>query len=116
MLKKANRLKKNYQFNYVYKNGQHFSAKAMTLYVSSSKTRDIKVGFAVGKKIGNAVKRNLIKRRLREIVYKEIPLLKQQYNIVVVAKEGIFDFSFLELSNEFHNLVEKAGLFNEKIF
>lgn len=115
MLKKANRLKKRYQFNYVYRAGEHFSSKAITLYVSPSKTKDIKVGFAVTKKIGHATMRNLIKRRLREIVYAEIPNLKQQYNIIVVAREGISEFTFFELSCEFHKLILKAGLVNEKI-
>ncbi len=116
MLKKVNRLKKRYQFNYVYKNGEHFSGKAMILYVTSSKTKAIKVGLAVGKKIGHATKRNFVKRKLREIIYKEIPFLKQQYNIIVVAKENIKDFSFEELSKEFHSLILKAGLLNEKSF
>ncbi len=115
MLKKANRLKKRYQFNYVYKAGEHFVGKAMVLYTSTSKTKNIKVGFAVNKKIGHAFKRNLIKRRLREIVYSEIPNMKQQYNIIVMARENIFDFSFSELSEEFQKLILKAGLLNEKI-
>lgn len=115
MLKKANRLKKRYQFSYVYKAGEHYSGKSMVLYCTPSKTKDIKVGFAVTKKIGYAFKRNLIKRRLREIVFKEIPNLKQQYNIIIVAKENIADFSFSELSSELQKLLVKAGLADEKI-
>lgn len=114
MLKKANRLKKRYQFNYVYKQGSHFFGKAMILYVSTSKTKNIKVGFAVTKKIGHATKRNLIRRRLREIVYKAVPNLKQNHNIIVVAKDNIFDFSFAELENDFTKLINKADLLNEK--
>lgn len=116
MLKKANRLKKRYQFNYVYKQGSHFFGKALVLYTTPSKTKNIKVGFAVTKKIGHATKRNLIKRRLREIVYKKIDSLKQNHNIIVVAKENIFDFSFAELESDFTKLITKADLLNEKSF
>lgn len=116
MLKKVNRLKKRYQFNYVYKQGSHFFGKALVLYVTTSKTKNIKVGFAVTKKIGHATKRNLIKRRLREIVYSKIDNLKQNYNIIVVAKENIFNFSFAELENDFTKLIVKADLLNEKSF
>ena len=49
----------------------------------------MKVGLAVTKKVGHAVVRNKIRRRLREIVRKQLPNLKQNYNIIVVAKDCI---------------------------
>ena len=82
MLKKINRLKKRYQYNYVYKQGIKYYGKTIILYATPSKTKNIKVGFAITKKIGHAFKRNLIRRRLREIVYSEIVDLKQNYNII----------------------------------
>lgn len=111
MLSRINRLKKRYQFNYVYKAGEHFSGKNIVLYATTSKTKSIKVGFAVTKKIGKAFKRNLVKRRLREIVRKQLPNLKQNYNIIVVAKESICDATFENLEVEFVNLLKKANLF-----
>lgn len=111
MLKKENRLKKRYQYNYVYRSGLHLGGKFVTIYVASSKTKNIKVGFAVTKKIGKAHVRNLVRRRLREIVYTQIPLLKQNYNLIVVAKEGISSARFDELSNEIVTLLKKAQMF-----
>lgn len=116
MLKKVNRLKKRYQYNYVYKAGSHFSGNYMVVYFTPSKTKNIKVGFAVSKKIGHAVKRNLIRRRLREIVFTEIPNLKQNHNLIVIAKENSVDASFEKLKNEFRKLILKADLYNEKNF
>ena len=110
MLSKVNRLKKRYQFNYVYKNGTHFSSSALVLYVTPSRTKSIKVGFSVTKKIGKATVRNLVKRRLREIVRNSLPNLKQNYNIIVVARENILNFSFEELSNQYSNLIKKADI------
>ena len=114
MLKKVNRLKKRYQFSYVYKAGSHFSGHYIVIYVTPSKTKNIKVGFAVTKKIGHAVKRNLIRRRLREIVFAEIPNFKQDNNLIVVAKENTENASFAELQQEFRKLILKADLYNEK--
>ena len=113
MLSKVNRLKKRYQFNYISKNGTHLSTSAMVLYFLPSKTRSIKVGFAVTKKIGKATVRNLVKRRLREIVRKSLPNLKQNYNIIVVARENILNFSFEELSNQYLNLIKKADILKD---
>lgn len=110
MLKRINRLKKRYQFNYVYKSGEHFSANHIVLYVTSSKTKNLKVGLAVTKKVGHAVVRNRVRRQLREIIRTQIPMLKQNYNIIVVAKDNITQASFSELTNEFNKLIHKAGL------
>ena len=114
MLKKINRLKKRYQFNYVYKSGEHYSNEHIVLYVSPSKTKSIKVGFAVTKKVGHAVVRNKIRRRLREIAKIQLPRLKQNYNIIVVAKENVTDASFDKLVLEFNKLISKANLFHEE--
>ena len=115
MLKRINRLKKRYQFNYVYKSGEHFSGEHMVLYVVSSKTKNIKVGLAVTKKVGHAVVRNRVRRRLREIIKKQVPNLKQNNNIiVVVARDNITSASFETLTNEFSKLIKKANLINEE--
>ena len=114
MLKRINRLKKRYQFNYVYKSGEHFSGEHMVLYVVSSKTKNIKVGLAVTKKIGHAVVRNRVRRKLREIIKKQVPTLKQNYNIIVVARENISEASFDKLSTEFLKLLKKANLIQDE--
>ena len=114
MLKRINRLKKRYQFNYVYKSGEHFSGEHIVLYVVSSKTKNIKVGLAVTKKVGHAVVRNRVRRVLREIIKKQIPNLKQNHNIIIVARENVTEASFEKLSNEFLKLIKKANLINEE--
>ena len=88
----------------------------MVLYTASSKTKNIKIGLAVTKKVGHAVVRNKIRRRLREIIKKQLPNLKQNYNIIVVARDNISKASFVELENEFIKLTKKANLIkNEEI-
>ena len=58
------RLKKNRAFQYVYRRGH--SAACRDLVMLCAKGRELKVGFSVSKKVGNAVTRNKVKRRLRE--------------------------------------------------
>ncbi len=111
MLNKNNRLKKRYQFHYVYKAGSFLSSPAVSLHFCSSKTKSVKIGFAVTKKIGHAIVRNLIRRRLREIMRKQLPNLKQNYNIIIVAREKIVETQFAALENQVVNLLTKANLF-----
>lgn len=114
MLKRNNRLKKRYQFNYVYKSGEHFSGEHVVLYFVSSKTKSVKIGFAVTKKVGHAVVRNKVRRRLREIMQKHLPFIKQNYNIIVVAKDTITSATFQDLSSEIEKLIKKAKLFKDE--
>ena len=110
MLKKSNRLRKRYQFQYIYRSGKYISDKAVTLHYVTSKTKCVKVGFAVTKKIGHAVRRNLVRRRLREILRKYLSKLKPNYNIILVAKEQILETEFAKLETQVFNLLKRADL------
>lgn len=113
MLPKQYRLKKNAHFNFVYKKGSKSFSKALTLVFVKTKYSFPKVGFSISKKIGNAVQRNLIKRRLRSILKDSLPNLSMNYNYVFVAKEGIAELSFSDLCNEVKALLQKSGVWNE---
>ena len=110
MLKKVNRLKKHYQYAYVYRAGHRVSGKCVSIFACTSKTKNIKIGFSVTKKVGKAVKRNKARRRLREIIKKQLPNLKQNYNIIIVAKDNILDFSFKEIEMDIAYLLNKLQL------
>lgn len=100
------RLRKNSQFNYVYKKGERVHTENFTLFVVKSKYQCYKIGFSINKKLGKANKRNLLKRRLREIVRLEAKVLPFA-NYVLLAKEGATALSFENLKKEVVRLFEK---------
>ena len=101
------RLKKNKQFSFLYKKGKRSFTKHLILYSISSKYRDYRIGFSVSKKIGKANVRNKVKRRMKEIV--RTNNFAQNYNsYVLVAKEGIADLSFQDLTNEIKEIFLKC--------
>jgi len=69
-----------------------------------------KVGFTATKKLGNAVKRNRAKRRLRALFCKYANSLKDG-TYIFVAKAGIFDAPFEKLSNDFEKILSRAKTF-----
>lgn len=104
------RLKKNRQFQYVYRRGRGTPSKELVLiYVKGSKLR---VGFSVSKKIGNAVVRNLVKRRLRECFRPHLSEIKSGF-YVVAARVGAADTSYEVLKKSIHCLLKKQNLFLE---
>ena len=100
------RLRKNKEFNYIYKKGERVSAEHFTLFVVKSKFENYKIGFSVSKKLGKANKRNKLKRRLKEICrrYVKIPPYR---NYVLLARNDAQNVDFIFLKEEVVKLFEK---------
>ena len=69
-----------------------------------------KVGFTATKKIGNAVKRNRAKRRLRAL-FCEYSATLQDATYIFVAKQTINDISHQQLKDDFEKLLNKSKSF-----
>ena len=100
------RLKKNSQFNYIYKKGEKVHTENFTLFVVRSRFSCYKIGFSISKKLGKANKRNKLKRRMREIVRNlQVPSF---CNYVLLAKENATSLEFCDLKKELEKLFEKV--------
>ena len=113
MIRKENRLKKNKQFQYIYKHGTFVKSKYVLLVFIKAKIKPYKVGFSVGTKVGKSVQRNKIKRRMKEAFSQILPLVDRRYNYVFVAREGIDMLDFNSILQNMLDVVKKAGLLNE---
>jgi len=105
-------LSKNEEFKYLLQK-KKLSNKYATIFFGNLKNKDINklnISFVAKKKIGNAVKRNKIKRRLRNIVNDAVKKmsLKFNYSYLVIAKPTM-------LNNEYTNIKETLFQSFEKI-
>ncbi|MBQ7579207.1 MAG: ribonuclease P protein component [Clostridia bacterium] len=114
MLKKEYRLKKKYQFNYTFKNGQSAGSKHLVIVFTPSNNKNIKIGLAVTKKVGKAFMRNKIKRQIRSAIAPMLSNLKPKYNLIIVARPNIVNTPYKEIESEINYLIKKANLSNEK--
>lgn len=108
MLSKANRLNKHGSFAYVYRNGKRLSEPDVVLFFTPART--VRVGFSVSNKVGKAVVRNKVKRRLRAAVGLKLDKLKG-CQAVVSANPSAAGKDYAALDGELTALFERAGLF-----
>ena len=112
-MKKKNVVKSNVLFNEIIKSGKHIKNKYYILCSQKKDDLNNKYGIAVGKKVGNAVVRNKIKRQIRNLIDNNYDIFPKYHNYIIICKKEILFLSFQEMENELIKLVHK-GEENEK--
>jgi len=111
MLPKENRLKKEKEFEAVFKGGRTIRGKSVFLKYLFNGTDKTRVGFVVSKKISKlAVERNKAKRRMRDIVRLKKGNLKDGLSIVIVSLPPIKGMAYKEIKEDLENLLSKEEL------
>ena len=114
--RKKYRIKKIKEFNYMFRNGKRENGNCITLIVTKSYKAYTRYGISISSKIGNAVARNKVKRRIRACVHditkNELKIDKK--NIIIVARSGIENMSYQEIYKTMKMLLIKAAEFQPK--
>ena len=108
-MKFSSALKLNHIFRRLYNTGG-YANKLLVLYARKNHTRQNRVGLTVGKKLGHAVVRNRVRRRLREVYRLNEDRFLPGWDIVVVARSRCITASFPQLTQAYLALAEKAGI------
>ncbi len=111
-MKFSSSLKLNHIFQRLYRtSGQANSC--LVIYARRNRTHTNRVGITVSKKLGHAVVRNRVRRRLREVYRLNEHRFSPGWDIVVVARTKAIHTDFGTLTQKYLSACEKLGLLKE---
>ena len=111
-LRSDQRLTRTRDFAAVREGGKSWTGRCLILAIRPRPDcAQAHAGFTTTKRIGNAVVRNKVRRRLRMIVRGFFPKITVTHDIVTIAKYPAVKADFLELQKEWEKLATRAGLF-----
>jgi len=110
-LPREQRIRRTGEFTYVREKGQSRPGRWLILAVAPlAEEKRPRFGFTVSKRVGNAVKRNLIRRRLSAVAARCAADIHQPRLIVTVARHTAAAANYQELEAEWLKLARRAGL------
>ena len=113
-MKKAFRVKENKEFQDIFKNGKSFANRQLVIYYRKKQDQThFRVGLSVGRKIGNAVTRNRIKRYLRQAFRELEDQIQSQCDIIIIARKPTKDMAFSEVKSSLIHLLSRERLFKK---
>lgn len=108
-MKFSSALKLNHIFRRLYST-QGYANSCLVLYARRNHLSANRVGITVSKKLGGAVVRNRVRRRIREVYRLHESQFGAGWDIVVVARSRAISVSFEKLTDSYLSLAQKAGL------
>lgn len=111
-MKFSESLKKNKDFQIVYRKGKSYANKYLVMYIYPNNTSNNRLGISVSKKVGNSVVRHRLTRLIRESYRLQEDKFKNGFDVVVIARTGAKDKTYKELENalihlgKLHNIID----------
>ncbi|TFE01435.1 ribonuclease P protein component [Jeotgalibacillus salarius] len=108
-MKKEQRIKKNPEFQAVFKKGTSMANRQFVLYrLKKQDQKAFRLGMSVSKKVGNAVMRVQIKRYIRQVFHELSNELNPSYDYVVIARKPAADLNFHETKKSLTHVLKKS--------
>jgi len=110
-VKKIQRLKKNEDFQKVFKRGRSTANRQFVVYVLMQNGQPYnRIGLSVSKKVGNAVTRNRIKRYIKEAIRLSESHFITGADCVIIARKPTAEMDFKQTSQSLYHVLRKSGV------
>lgn len=111
-MKKSYRVKREKDFQTIFDGGKSRANRKFVIYFLEKEQNHYRVGISVGKRIGNAVTRNSVKRKIRHVIMELSDHLKED-DFVVIARKGVEKLSYQELRKNLKHVLKLGKLLEE---
>ena len=112
-MKRRYRIRKNERFQTIRRTGRSFADRHLVLCFLPNELGYSRFGFSVSARIGNAVERNRIKRRLREAIRLKQGMIEPGWDLVFIARRPIGHADYHQMDNTCARLLRRACLLVE---
>ena len=106
-------VKENYEFRRIYRKGRSAVSPCLVVYCQKNRRGQSRLGVTVSTKLGHAVVRNRIRRRLREIYRLHERQIARGYDLVVVSRVRACTADYHQLEAAFLSACAQLGLLAE---
>jgi ribonuclease P protein component len=108
-LRPEERIRRKKDFIGLYKSGRRFRARYFNVVYRPNGLEASRLAVVVSRKVGPAVARNRIKRRVRDLFRRNKPLLAEPTDLIVVARPGIMDCAPGDLASDYFAALRAIG-------
>lgn len=115
MMRKEFRVKSNKEFQAIFKKGKSFANRQFVVYfLNKPGQTHFRIGLSVSKKLGNAVKRNQIKRYIRQAFLELESELQNEYDYIIIARKPVSEMDFFEVKKSLIHVLRLAKVLRTK--
>ncbi len=113
-MNKRQRIKKNEEFQRVFKKGKSFANRQFVVYCLKKEDQlEFRIGLSVNKKIGKAVTRNQVKRYIRQTFLELKDEVRQDMDYVIIARHQAAALNFHETKKSLEHVLKIAKAFKK---
>ena len=112
-MKKNFRVKREKDSKEIFQYGTSFANRKFVVYQLENQQNHFRVGLSVSKKLGNAVTRNQIKRRIRHILQSAKGSLVEHVDFVVIARKGVETLEYAEMEKNLLHVLKLSKIYQE---
>lgn len=114
-MKKSFRVKREKEFQKVFNNGSSKANRQFVLYVLDKEDQiHFRVGISVGKKVGNAVMRNAVKRKIRQALLELKPIIHSEIDFIIIARPPTAKMSTEEVKKSLIHVLKLAHVLKKQ--
>lgn len=106
-MKRFETIKSHEEFNKIINSSKYLKNRYFTLYITKRKENHVRFGLAISKKVGNAVLRNKLKRKVRALIDLNKDIFPNEYDYIIMIRKDCEKLSFQELNLKLQELIKE---------